>query len=176
MKVYNQIKFEERKSLYVMRQEGKRVDDVAVQLKRHRSTSQVVDGLKQGDLTFNHGNQSINLSVVIEKKSRYIKIIKNESKKALEIGKSLLNAVGSFPKNFVKTVTFDNGLKFAKHRALRDFFDVKTFFSDPHSPWQKPQVENVNRLIHNLLNHRPRKCLNFKTPHEVFYELVALRP
>ncbi len=99
MKVYNQIKFEERKSLYVMRQEGKRVDDVAVQLKRHRSTSQVVDGLKQGDLTFNHGNQSINLSVVIEKKSRYIKIIKNESKKALAIGKSLLNAVGSFPKN-----------------------------------------------------------------------------
>ena len=76
------------------------MDDVAVQLKRHRSTSQVVDGLKQGDLTFNHGNQSINLSVVIEKKSRYIKIIKNESKKALEIGKSLLNAVGSFPKNF----------------------------------------------------------------------------
>ena len=67
------------------------MDDVAVQLKRHRSTSQVVDGLKQGE--------SINLSVVIEKKSRYIKIIKNESKKALEIGKSLLNAVGSFPKN-----------------------------------------------------------------------------
>ncbi len=151
-----------------MRQEGKRVDDVAVQLKRHRSTSQVVDGLKQGE--------SINLSVVIEKKSRYIKIIKNESKKALEIGKSLLNAVGSFPKNFVKTVSFDNGLEFAKHRALRDFFDVKTFFCDPHSPWQKPQVENVNRLIHNLLSNRPRKCLNFKTPHEVFYELVALRP
>ena len=48
MKVYNQIKFEEIKSLYVMRQEGKRVDDVAVQLKRHRSTSQVVDGLKRG--------------------------------------------------------------------------------------------------------------------------------
>ncbi len=47
MKVYNQIKFEERKSLYVMRQEGKRVDDVAVQLKRHWSTSQVVDGLKR---------------------------------------------------------------------------------------------------------------------------------
>lgn len=322
MKVYNQIKFEERKSLYVMKQEGTKVSAMAIGLRRHRSTiyrelkrncddklgylpdtahhtmvrrkakhpakpvknkllfNMVIDKLKlgwspeiiagklrteqskeristeaiyqfiysdqgnqlglyqylekakpkrlkrqgrtprkplipnrisvhdrpditgqsghfEGDLTFNYGNQSVNLLVAIEKQSRYIKITKNKSKKALEVGKNLLNLVATFPKDFVKTVTFDNGVEFVKHRALHDFFGIQTYFCDPHSPWQKPQVENVNRLIHkyipnniplsrfsdkkvqeveHYLNNRPRKCLNFKTPNEVFYELVALRP
>lgn len=148
------------------------------------------------DLTFCNGDQSQNLLVAIEKKSRFIKIARNVSKKALEVGKNMFNTIATFPQGFVKTATFDNGSEFVKHMILKDFFDINTYFCDPHSPWQKPQVENVNRIIHKYIpknrslndfsdqviqqiedriNNRPRKCLNFKTPSQVFNEFVALQ-
>ncbi len=99
-----------------------------------------------------------------------------------------------------QSATFDRGSEFVRHQLLRKHMNMKTYFCDPHSPWQKGQVEKTNALLHryipkktsskkltqklvnwaqNMLNNLPRKCLGFKTPMEIFYgkkySFVALR-
>ena len=90
----------------------------------------------------------------------------------------------------VKTLTVDNGKEFADHQAVDQALGIQTFCADPYCSWQRGSNENFNGLlrqyipkkrrmetvseeeltmIENRLNHRPRKRLGFKTPHEVFY-------
>ena len=85
------------------------------------------------------------------------------------------------------SITFDRGREFCAHARLREIH-VDTYFCNPHSPWQKGAVENLNgrlrriipkgRLTHldqtildriaHRFNNTPRKCLGFKTPREAF--------
>lgn len=88
-----------------------------------------------------------------------------------------------------RTITLDNGREFAGHRSIEEALKVSVYFARPHSPWQRPTVENTNGLLRDYLpkktdlrkitqrclnrivrslNDRPRKCLNWKTPAEVF--------
>lgn len=89
----------------------------------------------------------------------------------------------------VETITADNGREFAAHRDIAADLDADFYFADPYASWQRGTNENTNglirqylpksrdlstlngselRKIENRLNHRPRKCLGFLTPHEVF--------
>jgi IS30 family transposase len=144
----------------------------------------------EGDLTFCKG-LSHNIGVLIEKSSRFVLLAKNTSKKTDEVIKGMFNLLAQFPKKLLKSVTFDNGLEFAKHTALKLYLNMETYFCDPHSPWQKGQVEQANSMIHRYIkkkeslknysdadilsvqeqyNNLPRKCLGFKTPYEVLFE------
>ena len=88
----------------------------------------------------------------------------------------------------VHTLTTDNGKEFAGHELIARALDADFFFAHPYASWERGANENMNGLIRqffpkkmrfdsitpqqvafamHLLNHRPRKCLNFKTPHEV---------
>ena len=90
-----------------------------------------------------------------------------------------------------ETVTPDRGKEFTKYQDLTDKLKIEVYFPDPHAPWQRGTNENTNGLLReyfpkgsdltfideytiqlweNKLNNRPRKCLNWKTPYEVFYE------
>jgi IS30 family transposase len=90
------------------------------------------------------------------------------------------------------TMTLDNGSEFANHLAFAKALQTSVYFAKPHHPWQRGLNENTNGLLrhyfpkgtnlHNVtceqvqraadrLNHRPRKCLGWRTPHEVFYDL-----
>jgi len=85
--------------------------------------------------------------------------------------------------------TFDNGKEFAQHELLTKRLEMPVFFAEPYCPWQRGTGENTNGLIRQfvpkgtnfqhvssskinniqqLLNHRPRKILNYQTPSEVF--------
>lgn len=153
----------------------------------------------EADLTFCRGSRSANLMVIIERKTRYSFFVKNDSKRATEIGKKLFNTLASIPIEIRKSITFDNGTEFVNHRLVRDFLDMKTYFCDPHSPWQKGQVEKTNAMLHrfipkksslstldekslkdiqNQFNNIPRKVLGYRTSTELFSESllgVALR-
>ncbi len=86
-------------------------------------------------------------------------------------------------------MTFDNGLEFADHQAITKSIGTKIFFAKPYSSWQRGSNENGNGLIRwylprntdlnsltdeqlnaimELINNRPKKCLGFKTPNEIF--------
>jgi IS30 family transposase len=157
-------------------------------------------GHLEGDLTFCINNQSTNIGVVIERKTRFVQLIKNQSKHSSIVVSGIFNRLAPLPAAARKSITFDNGIEFVKHTALKRFIDVDTYFCDKHSPWQKGQVEQINVMLHrylpkksnlkvvaheqielieNKLNSRPRKCLGFKTPAEAYSEelskLVALQ-
>jgi IS30 family transposase len=136
--------------------------------------------------------------VVHERLSRLIRICLQPSKAAQSVLDSLTALFRPMPKALRRSVTFDNGSEFAFHYKLAPLH-LKTFFCEPHSPWQKGGVENaIGRLrrslprksdlntitqerLHELANRyntTPRKCLDFQTPQEVFKNLsnpVALR-
>jgi transposase, IS30 family len=111
------------------------------------------------------------------------------NKTAALIATSLKSLLGCLPRSLRQTITFDNGTEFAHHSELHDL-NLKTFFCDTYSPWQKGGVENAigrmrrflprktdlaqlsdeqfNTLI-AIYNNTPRKCLDYKTPAEVFF-------
>ena len=60
-----------------------------------------------------------------------------------------------------ETVTPDRGKELTYHQKLSDQLKIEVYFPDPHAPWQRRTNENTNGL---------RKCFNWKTPYEVFYE------
>lgn len=157
-------------------------------------------GHYEGDLTFFDGSQKTNIAVVVERKTRYAQLIKNENKQTTTIIKGIFNKLIQKGKSSCKSITFDNGLEFARHTFLKKLLKIDTYFCDPHSPWQKGQVERTNATLHrflpkksslkdvthqqiqriqDMLNNLPRKCLGFKTPTEAFNQelsqIVALR-
>lgn len=98
-------------------------------------------------------------------------------------------------KSWVHTVTFDNGKEFAKHEQIAQAIGCTTYFAKPYHSWERGQNENANGLLRQYfpkamglldvtaqqvleavhkLNNRPRKCLGFKTPYEMFRELSGM--
>jgi IS30 family transposase len=93
--------------------------------------------------------------------------------------------IRKLPASFRKSVTLDRGPEFAAHKKFSVTADVKIYFCDPQSPWQRGTNENTNRLVRQYLpdgtdlsqfsqtslnrialrlNQRPRKTLHYKTP------------
>jgi len=92
-------------------------------------------------------------------------------------------------KDLVHTLTFDNGKEFSSHEEIAKALDCNAYFAKPYHSWERGQNENANGLLRQYfpktmellevttkevveavhkLNDRPRKCLGFKTPYEVF--------
>jgi len=115
-------------------------------------------------------------------------------RKAIPVKEAIV-ALLSPLKQWVKTITFDNGREFTEHMRTASSLVCETYFAKPYHSWERGQNENANGLLrqyfpkgmelHNTavdkvveaidkLNSRPRKCLDWKTPYEVFYELSGL--
>ncbi|MCF6343552.1 MAG: IS30 family transposase [Devosiaceae bacterium] len=137
------------------------------------------------------GNLKANLLVAQEMVSRFIYVAKQPDKKSARVAAKLRSWFAPLPPSMRQTLTQDNGTEFAKHHILDKSLGMRTFFCDPHSPWQKGGIENTNgrlrrfipkktkpeeishqaiKQITNNYNNTPRKCLAYKTPEEVFYE------
>lgn len=93
------------------------------------------------------------------------------------------------------TLTLDNGTEFLGFKDLEQAMDIKVYFADTHSPWQRGSNENLNGLFRfffprgtdftkvtdeqllavlDLINNRPRKCLGFLSPNEFVDKLLHL--
>jgi len=109
--------------------------------------------------------------------------------------KEAMTALLSPVKEFVKTITFDNGKEFSLHNEIAEEIECDTYFAKPYHPQERGQNENANGLLRQYfpknmelldvtvqqvmravdkLNSRPRKCLNFQTPYEVFEKLTGV--
>jgi transposase, IS30 family len=94
--------------------------------------------------------------------------------------------------NTVHSLTLDNDIAFAHHPTIADAFAAPIYFCEPYKSYQKGSIENANRLLRrylpkkssiekhtqkdiemivNKLNNQPMRCLDYRTPKEVFYEL-----
>jgi transposase, IS30 family len=135
---------------------------------------------------------------LVERSSRYLCLRRPDGPCSLsaQVARTTAHALRRLP---IRSITFDNGSEFADYLVIAKALHCKIYFADPFSPWQRGTCENTIglvrqyvpkgtsgsrltkaqiRLIERKLNHRPRKCLGFKTPAEVFLQAkppVALR-
>ena len=107
-----------------------------------------------------------------------------------ELNLATHQAFSNIPPEFIQTFTFDNGKEFSFHETLSASLGVACFFANPYHPWERGLNEHTNGLLRqffpkgtnfklvkqsevshatNLLNHRPRKSLDYCTPYEVFF-------
>jgi IS30 family transposase len=136
------------------------------------------------------------LDVKIERKSRYTLIDKLERRTAEAVRLVIINRLKPLPGHLRRSLTYDNGSEHAEHEIVNSALGTKSYFCHPYSSWERGTNENVNGLIRRflpkktnfsnispahikqiefLLNNRPRKCLYYKTPAEVFWESGALK-
>ena len=135
------------------------------------------------------------LVVLLERKTRYTKLAKIKAKEAREVSMAINRRLGRFPQLIRRTITYDNGKENVEHERINKVLGTTSYFCNPYHSWEKGSVENTVGLvrrflpkktdiakitkehikqIENRLNHRPRKCLNFKTPYQLFTSSVAL--
>lgn len=100
----------------------------------------------EADLLIISGAKGTNIISIIERKTRWSKLIYNQSKGSNPVISKINASLGILSDQF-KSITFDRGKEFAKHHEL----PAKTFFCNPHSPWQKGAVENLNGRIRALI-------------------------
>ena len=135
---------------------------------------------------------------ITERKTRFSLIRKVKFKTAENVSDAII-ALLTPMKKWVKTLTADNGKEFAFHELIANALNAKFYFAHPYSSWERGLNENTNGLIRQYipkktdfkqvsqkqidtvmekLNNRPRKCLGFKTPNQVFFGInptVALQ-
>lgn len=125
-----------------------------------------------------------------ERYSRLLIAVRPPNKAAKLIAKAMADILAQLPPHWRKTITFDNGTEFAHHYNLHKL-NIQTFFCDTYSPWQKGGIENaIGRMRRTLprktdlatlttdrfiklvraYNNTPRKCLDFRTPAELFWD------
>lgn len=126
--------------------------------------------------------------MLAERKSRFYIAIKVKNRTTAVVTPAIIEALSGFPDELVKTITFDRGKEFSGYEQIEKELNCKTYFCDPYCAWQKGTNENTNGLLRkfypkgmdlsnvdkeelqynlDLLNNRPRKCINYKTPNEV---------
>jgi IS30 family transposase len=131
------------------------------------------------------------LVVLVDRKGRYLLMKKCGKFSRDTVTQAVIELLQSYRKR-LHSLTPDRGIEFSGHKTISAALDgVNIYFTNPASPWEKPSVENTNGLlreyfpkgtslsefsdedilqIQTQLNLRPRKCLGWKSPFEVFHK------
>jgi len=147
----------------------------------------------EGDTVVGKNHQGA-LVTLVDRKSKLTLIGKVNRYTAEAVEITIISLMELLPRRNY-TLTVDNGKEFASHESIADTLQIKVYFADPYSAWQRGLNENTNGLIRQYvpkgsdvrsltdrqiqhimdrLNNRPRKSLGFLTPNEVFYERKKL--
>lgn len=130
------------------------------------------------------------LATFLERKSRYLLSAPLVNGSADVMASAATRAFRIVPRGLRKTMTIDNGREFAAFKTIQQRAGIAIYFADPYASWQRGANENANGLLRQYfpkgsdlrdltkdqldvaikkLNHRPRKCLGYQSPHEVFF-------
>ncbi len=142
----------------------------------------------EGDTVIDKNHRGA-LVTLAERKSRYVLAAQVPGKQAQAVTVEVTRLLRPH-KRKCHTVTFDNGKEFAEHEKIAAELNVDIYFAHPYHSWERGLNENSNGLLRqyfpkgmeltavtqeqvqravDLLNHRPRKVLEFRTPFEVFF-------
>lgn len=164
-----------------------------ISLRPPEVAARIVPGHWEGDLIKGAMNRS-SVGTLVERISRYVMLVKLDGNTAQDVLDGFKRRLKSVPESLRKTMTYDQGSEMALHETLSADLKIDIYFCDPHSPWQRGSNENANGLvreflpkgmdlsqvthqqltaIEHLINNRPRKILNFHSPHEVFSKLTS---
>ena len=131
------------------------------------------------------------IATIVERKSRFLLATKLADKKAATLTKASIQIFRHIPRKMRQTLTVDNGSEFAQFKKYEEKTGLEIYFAQPYAAWQRGANENTNGLLRQYfpkgsnfrkisdddvreaasrLNNRPRKCLNYRTPKEVFWK------
>jgi IS30 family transposase len=133
------------------------------------------------------------LVTMVDRKSRFLCAALLDSRKASLTKDTIIAMMQGLP---VKSISLDNGSEFSEFHAIEQALNTTIYFAEPHKPWQRGTNENTNDILRfffpkgydfkhldpdalaavvDLINSRPRKCLGWRSPKEIFsQECVAL--
>ena len=171
---------------------GQIMNAVSIRERPASVEDRAVPGHWEGDLIAGSNNSYI--ATLVERHTRYVMLAKVKNKDTESVISALIKQSKKLPSELYKSLTWDRGHELADHQRFTLATDIKVYFCDPSSPWQRGSNENTNRLLRqyfpkgtNLsvhsqaklnavarqLNERPRKTLEFETPAERFNACVA---
>lgn len=162
---------------------GSIVDAVSIRERPAEAADRAVPGHWEGDLL--SGANNTHIATLVERHTRFAMLIKVDSKDTATVVGALAKHVRRLPAQLRRSLTWDRGKEMADHKAFTVATDVKVYFCDPRSPWQRGSNENTNGLLRQYfpkgkdlsiypqayldkiakrLNQRPRLTLGFECP------------
>ena len=171
---------------------GRITNAVSISERPSSVEDRAVPGHWEGDLIF--GSKNSQIATLVERHTRYVMLAKVNAKDTETVINALIKHAHKLPRELYKSLTWDRGKEMADHKRFSLATDVKVYFCDPQSPWQRGSNEQINGLLRQYfpkgmdlsdihqnklnavarqLNERPRETLNFETPAERFSQCVA---
>jgi IS30 family transposase len=171
---------------------GRITNAVSIRERPASVEDRAVPGHWEGDLIMGSNNSQI--ATLVERHTRYVMLVRVKSKDTKTVINALIKHAHKLPRELYKSLTWDRGKEMADHQRFSLDTDVKVYFCDPQSPWQRGSNENTNGLLRQYfpkgmdlsnvhqnrlnavarrLNERPRETLQFYSPAEKFSECVA---
>jgi IS30 family transposase len=172
---------------------GQIVEAISIRERPAEIEDRAVPGHWEGDLL--RGAHNSHVATLVERRSRFVMLVQVPSKDTATVVAALSQHVRQLPATLRRSLTWDRGLEMAQHQSFTVATDVKVYFCDPQSPWQRGSNENTNGLLRQYLpkktdlsgysqsdldqialrlNQRPRKTLGFETPESRLQASVAL--
>ena len=171
---------------------GRITGAVSISERPAAAEDRAIPGHWEGDLLF--GSKNSQIATLVERQSRYVMLAKVDSKDTQTVVNALIKHAQKLPHELYRSLTWDRGKEMADHQRFTLATDIKVYFCDPQSPWQRGSNENTNGLLRQYLpkgidlstysqsklnafarrlNERPRKTLSYDTPAERFHQSVA---
>lgn len=168
-------------------------DMISIEQRPKEVEDRTIPGHWEGDIIIGDAYKQTALGTLVERRSRFVLLIPLKSKKAVDVRKAFAREVKKLPKQLRLTLTYDQGREMAEHKLFTKETNMQVYFAHPQSPWERGSNENTNRLIRDffpkdtdfskisrkeikrvqhLLNERPRKTLGFRTPYEIYQQVL----
>jgi IS30 family transposase len=171
---------------------GQISDAISIRERPAEAQDRAVPGHWEGDLLC--GGKNTQIATLVERHSRYVMLVKLKNKDSEQVARALSKHVLKLPATLRRSITWDRGTELAAHKDFTVATDVKVYFCDPHSPWQRGSNENTNGLLRQYfpkgsdlstfsqrqldrvaheLNQRPRMTLDWNNPADTLHRAVA---
>jgi len=165
---------------------------ISIEKRPEEVKDRAIAGHWEGDLIIGKQKAS-GLGTIVERTSRKVILVPLKEKDHSTVARNFSKELNKIPKKLRKTMTYDRGSEMSSHEKITADTKIKIYFAHSKSPWERGTNENTNGLVRQffpkgtdftkissqeirraerLLNQRPRKTLGWKTPEEVFAELV----
>lgn len=144
----------------------------------------------EGDTVYGGVGKGLLLTLV-DRKTRFLRACLIQSRDSRETRLAIQRLLEGLP---VRSLSLDNGSEFAQFKELEAALNSPVYFAEPHKPWQRGSNENMNGLLRfffpkgfdfraiedsavqavvDSINNRPRKCLDWRSPAELFPVALA---
>lgn len=181
-----------RKGIHVEEKRGQIPDMISIEERPREVESRTIPGHWESDLIIGKAQQSA-IGTIVERTTRTVILVPLKARDAISVRKAFARELKNLPKQMKLSMTHDQGSEMTQHKLFTKQTKIKVYFAHPQSPWERGTNENTNGLLRQYfpkgtdlslhsrteikrvqdeLNGRPRAVLGFRTPDEVFSELL----